>query len=298
MGLYYHSMMVPGMILLVIFSIVPMFGIIVAFQKYNIAKGFLASKFVGLHNFEVILTMPNSGQVIINTLIISISKIILGMLVPIVFTLLLNECRVTWFKRTIQTIVYIPNFLSWVIVAAMFFNIFNFYGMMNGLLKLLGVADPIMFLNSNIWMRPIIIFVDIWKNFGFSAVVYIAAITSIDPNLYESAEIDGANRWKKMWYITLPGITSMIIIMATLSLGNILNANFDQIFNMYNPGVYKTVDVLDTFTYRLAFGDKGGAAMQRFDLATAVGLFKSTISFLMIVISYKLANKYADYTIF
>lgn len=295
---YYHTMLLPGVIMLLIFSIVPMAGIVMAFQKYEPLKGILGSKFIGLQNFKVIFTMPNSTQVIKNTLIIAIAKIILNLLVPITFSLILNECRIRWFKRSVQTIVYLPNFISWVIVAAMFVNVFSYNGMVNKFLEILGVEDPILFMASNTWMRPIIILTDTWKTFGFSAIVYISAITSIDPCLYESAEIDGANRWQKVWGITLPGILPMIIIMATLSLGNILNAGFDQIFNMYNPAVYRTVDILDTYTYKLAFGAPGQISVQRFDLATAVGLFKSVISFILIVLSYRLAYKFADYTIF
>jgi putative aldouronate transport system permease protein len=157
----------------------------------------------------------------------------------------------------------------------------------------LGVLDePIMFMASNVWFRAIIIFTDIWKGFGYSAIVYISAITAIDLNLYEAADIDGANRWQKMGYITFPGILPTIILMSTLSLGNILNAGFDQIFNMYNPVVYRTGDVLDTFVYRI------GLVNLQFHLATALGLAKSVISMLLIILSYRLADMYAGYRIF
>lgn len=299
LDLYYHAMLLPGTLMLLIFSIIPMGGIIMAFQKYEPLKGILGSKFVGLYNFKVALMMPGSKQVIYNTLVISISKIILNIVIPILFTLLLNECRGRWFKRSVQTIVYLPNFLSWVIVAAMFVNVFSITGMVNSfLMNVIGVQDPILFMASNTWFQPIAILTDTWKNFGFSAIIYIAAITSIDLSLYESADMDGANRWQKIWRITLPGIMPTIILMATLSLGNVLNAGFDQIFNMYNPAVYQTGDILDTFVYRLAFGGGSGTSVQRFDLATAVGLFKSAISFVLIVVSYRLAYKFANYTIF
>jgi putative aldouronate transport system permease protein len=294
---YYISMMAPGVIMLLIFSIVPMGGIIMAFQRYVPARGILGSEFTGLTNFRVLFTMPNTKQVIINTLIIAVSKIVLNIIIPVLFALFLNECRLRWLKRIMQTIVYLPHFLSWVIVAAMFVNIFSVTGAVNALLALFGSEKPLVFMASNTWFRPIVIFADVWKSFGFNAIVYIAAITGIDPNLYESAEIDGANRWQKMFYITLPCIASAVVLMSTLALGNILNAGFDQIFNMYNPAVYRTGDILDTFTFRLAFGG-GGVTIQRFDLSTAVGLFKSAISFVLIIISYRLAYKFADYTIF
>jgi putative aldouronate transport system permease protein len=286
-------MLLPGTILLLIFSIVPMFGLIMAFQKYSPVKGFFGSKFVGLRNFETILfRSPDTMQVVYNTVFIAVAKILLNLIVPVVFALLLNECRIRWMKRSIQTIVYLPNFLSWVIVAAMFSHIFSYTGIVNIILKELGQKDAIMFMASNTWFRPIVILTDTWKFFGFNAIVYIAAITGIDANLYEASDIDGANRWQKMRFITFPGILPTVILMATLSLGNVLNAGFDQIFNMYNPNVYQTGDILDTLVYRI------GLQNLQYSLGTAVGLFKSVISMILIVLSYKLADKFAGYKIF
>ena len=293
LDIYYHAMLLPGVILLLIFSIIPMFGLIMAFQKYSPIKGFFGSKFVGLYNFQTILfRSPDTMQVVFNTVYIAVAKILLGLLVPVIFALLLNECRIKWFKRGIQTIVYLPNFLSWVIVAAMFSHIFSYTGIVNDILKTLGQKEAIMFMASNTWFRPIIIFTDVWKVFGFNAIVYIAAITGIDVNLYEAGDIDGANHWQKMRFITFPGILSTIILMATLSLGNVLNAGFDQIFNMYNPNVYETGDILDTLVYRI------GLQNLQYSLGTAVGLFKSVISMILIILSYKLADKFAGYKIF
>jgi putative aldouronate transport system permease protein len=292
----YHLMMTPAIVLLFIFNVIPIIGLIIAFQRYNPVAPFfgLASPFVGLRNFYTIFVMhPDSRQVIINTLIIAIAKIILFVVVPVVFALLLNECRTRWAKRAIQTAVYLPHFISWVIAGAMFRQIFAMTGLVNTALVGLGILDePIMFMASNVWFRPIIIFTDIWKGFGYSAIVYISAITAIDLNLYEAADIDGANRWQKMGYITFPGILPTIILMSTLALGSILNAGFDQIFNMYNPAVYRTGDVLDTFVYRI------GLVNLQFHLATALGLAKSVISMLLIILSYKLADRYAGYRIF
>lgn len=290
--IYYHALLFPGTVLLLIFSIVPMAGLIMAFQRFEPVKGILGSTFVGLRNFRILFMNPDSLQVIYNTVIISLWKIILGLVIPIVFALLLNECRVRWFKRSIQTIVYLPNFLSWVIVAAMFSNIFAYTGIVNTLLKFVGLPESIMFMASNTWFRPIVIFTDIWKNFGFNAVIYIAAMTGIDSNLYEAGDIDGASRMQKIRYITIPGIMSTILLMATLSLGNILNAGFDQIYNMYNPNVYETGDILDTLVYRI------GLKNLQYSLGTAVGLIKSVVSMLLIMASYKLADKYAGYKIF
>jgi putative aldouronate transport system permease protein len=289
-------MMMPGTLFLVVFGVIPIIGLVIAFQRYNPVAPFfgLGSEFVGLKNFNTIFVMhPDSRQVIINTLIIAIAKIIGSLIVPVVFALLLNECLRKGLKRLIQTVVYLPHFLSWVIVGAMFRQIFSVTGIFNTVLQSLKVvAEPVIFMASNTWFRPIVIFTDIWKGFGYSAVVYIAAITAIDMNLYEAADIDGAGRWQKMGYITIPSIMPTIILMSTLALGNVLNAGSDQILNMYNPIVYRTGDILDTFVYRI------GLINLQFHLATAVGLTKSVISMLLIIVSYKLADRFAGYRIF
>lgn len=278
--------------MLIIFSVVPMFGLVMAFQDFVPSKGIFASKFVGLHNFRLMLMFPDARQVILNTFVIAVLKIIFNLITPVGFALLLNECRTLLFKKTVQTVVYLPNFLSWVIVAVMFSNIFSYNGIVNKMLQILGMNEPIMFMANNDWFRPIVVLSDVWKNFGFGAIVYIAAITGIDASICEAANIDGASRLQKMWYITIPGISSTIIIMATLSLGNILNAGFDQIYNMYNPIVYRTGDILDTYVYRV------GLEKLQYSFGTAVGLFKSLISFILIALSYKLADRFAGYRIF
>ena len=279
------------MIFLVIFSIIPMFGIVMAFQNFVPAKGIFGSKFVGLAQFQRLFMLPDFRQILENTLIIALSKIIIGTLLAIVFAVLLNECRNVRYKRFIQTAVYLPHFLSWVILAVMFSNIFSYTGIINQLVTALG-GEPVMFMISNTWFRPIIIGTDVWKEFGYNAVIYVAAMTSIDPSLYEAADIDGAGRWKKIIHITLPGILPTIILMGTLSIGNVLNAGFDQVFNMYSPLVYRTGDIIDTYVYR------EGLVNIQYSFATAVGLFKSVISFVLLTTAYKLADKFCGYRIF
>lgn len=288
---YYHVMLLPGMIFLVIFSIIPMFGIVMAFQNFVPAKGIFGSKFVGLAQFQRLFMLPDFRQILENTLIIALSKIIIGTLLAIVFAVLLNECRNVRYKRFIQTAVYLPHFLSWVILAVMFSNIFSYTGIINQLITALG-GEPVMFMISNTWFRPIVIGSDVWKEFGYNAVIYVAAMTSIDPSLYEAADIDGAGRWKKIMHITLPGILPTIILMGTLSIGNVLNAGFDQVFNMYSPLVYRTGDIIDTYVYR------EGLVNIQYSFATAVGLFKSIISFALLTTAYKLADKFCGYRIF
>ena len=287
----YHIMLLPGMVFVAIFSLLPMFGIVMAFQNFVPVKGIFGSEWVGLKNFETLMLFPDVKNVIVNTVIIAVSKLILNIIVPVIFAVLLNEVRNRTLKRTMQTIVYLPYFLSWVILALMFQNIFSYTGMVNQLVQALG-GEPVMYLISNDYFRPIVIFTDVWKNFGYGAVVYLATITGIDPQLYEAGEIDGANRWDKMIHITLPALKGTIILMATLSLGNVLNAGFDQIYNMYSPLVYETGDIIDTYVYRM------GLEKLQYSLGTAVGLFKSVISFVLILASYKLADEFAGYRIF
>lgn len=290
-GLAYHAMLLPGMIMLFIFSIVPMFGAVMAFQRFIPAKGISRSPWVGLDNFTYMFQLPDSTQIFINTVVIAVGKIVLGLIVPIIFALLLHEVRLKVFKSTVQTIVYLPHFMSWVVLGTMLTMIFSYDGMVNNLLEWLGM-ERIMFLASNTWFRPLLIFTDTWKEFGYGTIIYLAALTAINPALYESAALDGANRWKQMLHITLPGIFPTIVLLGTLSLGNVLNAGFDQVFNMYNPLVYETGDIIDTFVYRM------GLINMQYSFATAIGLMKSVISFVLIIISYKLASKYAGYRIF
>ena len=289
--LYYHAMLLPGIVMLTIFSIVPMFGIIMAFQKYVPAKGIMGSDFVGLYQFRLMFTFPDVRSVFFNTIYIAVFKIVLGIIFPVTFALLLNEVRVRGFKRAVQTICYLPNFLSWVILALMFSNIFAFSGIFNKIVMFFG-NEPILFLASNTWFRPILIATDVWKGFGYGAIIYLAAITNIDLNLYEAADIDGASRMQKIWYVTLPGIKATIVLMSTLALGNVLNAGFEQIFTMYSPIVYASSDIIDTYVYRM------GLQKLQFSFSTAVGLLKSVVSFCLIILSYKLADRFAGYRIF
>ncbi|QJD88195.1 ABC transporter permease [Cohnella herbarum] len=284
--------MLPACVFLILFSYVPMFGIIMAFQDFTPTDGIFGSSFVGFDNFVRLFTLDNIQQVMFNTLYISIMKIILGLLVPILFALLLNEVRNRLFVRSVQTIVYLPYFLSWVILAGVFIEILSpSNGLVNHALKIFGI-DPIFFLGDKSWFPNVIIITDTWKSFGFGTIVYLAALTSIDPSLYEAAKVDGANYYQQMRHITLPGITNIVVLMTVLSIGSILDAGFDQIYNLYNPVVYETGDILDTFVYRLGIKD------MLFSISTAVSLIKSIVSFVLIVISYRLAYRLTEYKIF
>ena len=287
-----HIMLIPAVILVAIYCYGSMAGIVIAFQKFVPTNGIFGSPWVGWANFRNLFSMPNIGSVIRNTVVISLSKMILGIIVPVFYALLLNEVQHSSIKRSIQTIIYLPNFISWVILAGIFVDILSpSTGIVNTILKNLGI-DPIFFLGNKTWFPVTMIVTDVWKGFGFGTIVYLAALTGIDPALYESAEMDGAGRWKQTLHVTLPGIKSMVVLMTVLSMANILNGGFDQIYNMYNPSVYATGDILDTFVYRL------GIEQAQYSLSTAAGLFKSVVSFVFIVTSYVLADKLANYRIF
>ena len=287
----YYIMLIPGFIWLILFSIVPMFGVVMAFQNFNPVDGILKSEFVGLDNFKYMFQMSDTRQVFINTIIIAVGKLIGNLIVPLIFALLLNELCIKKLFRPIQTIVYLPYFLSWVILAKIILNIFGYTGPINNFLQYLGV-DSINFFGRADLFRPLVIGTDIWKGFGYNAVIYLAALLGIDPPLYEAAAVDGSGRFSRLWHITLPGIKTTIALLAILSLGNVLHAGFEQIFNLYNPLVYSTGDILDTWVYR------AGLVNLQFSLATAVGLLKSVVSLILITLGYWLADKFAGYKIF
>jgi putative aldouronate transport system permease protein len=236
--------------------------------------------------------MPGALAALRNTISIAFWKIILSLVVPIIVAILLNEVRSSKFRRTVQTAIYLPYFLSWVIFSGVLLDILSpSSGIVNSFLNMLGL-ESIFFLGDNRYFQATIIWTDIWKGFGFGTIVYLAAITGIDQSLYEAATMDGAGRFRKMWHITLPGMRMIIVLMAVLSLGNILNAGFDQIWNLISPQVYETGDVIDTFIYRIGMIDA------QFGPATAMGVFKSAVSCFFISVSYYLAYKLFDYRVF
>lgn len=288
----FHVMILPSLIFLIVFSYLPMAGIVMAFQDFKPALGFTGSEWIGLDNFRYLFEREDSIQVIWNTLIIAVLKIIFNLVAPFTFAIFLNEIRKEFFKRTVQTLVYLPHFLSWVILGGILVDILSTDGgFVNRILGTIGIG-PIFFLGDGDWFRVTVIVSDIWKEFGYGTIVFLAALANINPALYEAAEVDGASRWKQTLYITMPSLVPMAIVVGTLALGNILNAGFDQIFNLYNPLVYDKGDIIDTFVYRTAIlsGEMG--------FGTAIGLFKSVISMILIFLSYRMAYKWANYRIF
>ena len=289
----YYLMLLPGMVLLFIFNYLPLYGWKIAFQKFIPAKGLFGDqKWVGLYWFQYISKYPDFIRALRNTLMISLGKLALGILIAILFSILINEIRNARLKRTVQTIVYLPHFLSWIILSGVLIDILSpSTGIVNKLIMAFG-GQPAFFLGDNRFFQGTMIVTDIWKEFGFNTIVYLAAITSIDPSLYESAVMDGANRLQQIIHITLPGMLPIIMLMLLLNIGSVMNANFDQIFNLYSPTVYKTGDVLDTLVYRI------GLVNANYSLSTAIGIFKSMVSMLLVGTSYYSAYKFAGYRIF
>ena len=272
-------MFLPVVVYFFIFKYIPMGGIVIAFKNYKIKEGIFGSAWCGLDNFTKAFATPTFARSVQNTLIISGLKLLYGFPAPIILALMLNEVTHVRFKKTVQTISYLPHFLSWVVLAGMFQQLLSpSNGAVNAVLKqYFGLKESIYFLGSNQYFRGTLIVTDIWKNVGWSSILYLATISGIDPALYEVATVDGASRWQCTRYITIPSLVSTIVVMLILSIGSIMDAGFDQVFNLYNSAVYQTGDIIDTYVYRYGLGD------MKYSLATAVGLFKNVIAFVLVV---------------
>ncbi len=287
----FNLMMLPGMLFLLIFSYIPMVGIVMAFQDFSAGKGIFGSPFVGLKHFKYMFSLPDIWKIIRNTLTIAIGKMLITTLMAVIFAILLNEIRVRFLKRTVQTVVYLPHFLSWVILASIVVNLFSLDGSVNQVLGKLGF-EQCNFLGNNTTFQPLLILTDVWKEFGYASIVYLAAITSIDPGLYEAASIDGASWWQRTWHVTLPGMLTVILLMSVMNIANVLNAGFDQVYNLYNPMVYETGDIIDTYVYRM------GLLNHQYSFSTAVGLFKSVVGMVLMIGVNEASKKFTDARIF
>lgn len=288
----YHLMLLPGLITVLVYSYGPMFGLLMSFQNFRPTKGFFGSQWVGLENFRRIFEYPDIGRIVFNTVYIAVFKLILGLVVPVLFALFLNMVKNKFLSGFTQVVTCLPYFLSWVIMGGILTSILSpSNGIVNEIIKFFG-GKPLYFLGDNRLFPWTMIITDIWKGFGYSSIIYLAAMSSIDTALYDAAKVDGAGRFKQMIHVTLPGIMPMVFVMGVMSLGGILNAGFDQIFNLYSPQVYASGDILDTFIYRM------GMEEGQYSLATAAGLLKSVIGLIMVYTGYKLADKYGDYRVF
>jgi len=286
---YLTLMFVPAAVYYVIFHYVPIYGVLIAFKNYKFSLGILGSPWVGLEHFRDLFALGSFWQVFRNTLLISFYKLVFGFPAPIVFAILLNEIRLSFFKKAVQTISYFPHFLSWVVLGGLAIQFLSpSIGPVNIALQALGFK-PIFFLGSAEWFRSVLVATDIWKELGWGTIVYLAAITGVNPELHEAATVDGANRYHRIRYITLPAMAPVITIMLIFAVGRLVNDDFDQVFNLYNPAVMEVGDVLSTYTYRIGLVD------MQYSFSTAVGLFKNIIAFTLVLIANAAAKKYNEY---
>ncbi|MBS4220345.1 sugar ABC transporter permease [Bacillus sp. FJAT-49711] len=282
---YMYLMLVPALAYYFIFHYYPMYGVLIAFKNYNFTDGILGSSWAGFDHFTYLFQLDKFWQVFWNTLVISLYRLVFGFPFPLIIALLLNEVRKTLFKRTVQTIIYIPHFISWVIMGGLLISLLSIdSGIVNDIIRLFG-GKPISFLTDESYFRSTLVWSMIWKEFGWNTIIFMAALAGVDPQLYEAAIMDGANRWKRIWHITLPSIRATIIILLILRIGNLMEAGFEQIFILYHPGVYNVSDIIDTYVYRI------GLTEGRFSLAAAVGLFKSIINFTLLVLANQLSRR-------
>ena len=281
-----YVMMLPVIVFFLIFSYYPMYGIVIAFKDYWPTLGITGSPWVGFKHFEWLFATPEFLRALKNTIVISLLKLVFCFPVPIILALLLNELSLIKYKKAVQTAIYLPYFISWVIISSTIYTLLSVNGgIVNNLLMSMGL-DRVNFLTNEKYFYPILILAEIWKGAGWGTVIYISAMSGINPELYEAATMDGCGRFKKMWHITIPCIQPIIILMFILQVGNLMNAGFDSIFNLYNPAIYSVSDILDTYAYRI------GISQGLVERGTALGLFKTVINFFMLLGANYIVKKF------
>lgn len=283
----YYVMMLPGIIYIIMFKYIPMMGSVIAFKDYSAYQGILESPWCGLENFKKLFQYPDFYKILRNTITLGLLKTVLTFPIPVILALMLNEIRNAKVKKVVQTIICIPYFVSWVVVGGLVFDICGVGGLFNNVREFLGM-ETLLVMQKESWFRPIYVLSTIWKESGWGTVVYLAAISSIDPSLYESAAIDGASRFRKMRYITFPLLIPTILTLLLLNIGSFLTLGFDQVYNLYTPMTYAVADIFDTYVFRV------GIQQAQYSFATAVGLFQSVVGLIMVVTFNKIANKVSE----
>lgn len=287
-----YVLLIPAMSLLLIFHYAPIFGIVIAFKDFSPFKGILGSSWAGFKYFGSFLSDENFWRVMRNTVLINIYQLAFGFPVPIIFALLLNEIRSNKFKKTVQTVSYLPHFVSWVVVASLVTTILSpTTGVVNSILQNIFNIEPVYFLAKQQYFRSILVVSGIWKGFGMSSVYYIASLASIDQELYQAAAIDGAGRLKQTWHITLPGLRNIIIVLLVINLGGMVTIGFEQVFLLYNSLVYDVGDVISTYTYRL------GIEKTQYSLTTAIGLSQSVVNFALVYSANRISRAVAGWSL-
>lgn len=285
---YLYLMLLPGLIWYIVYKYLPMYGLIIAFKNFNFRMGIWNSPWVGFKHFEFLFTYPDFYRIVKNTIVINFYELIFSFPAPIILALLLNELKNILFKRTVQTIIYFPHFLSWVVFGGIIIQLLSpNEGLVNHIRELFGF-EPIQFMVKSEYFRPVVVLSLILKESGWGAIIYLAALAGIDPEQYEAATIDGATRWQKLRYITLPGISNTIVLLFILKIGRMLDFGFEQIYVLYNPSVYDVGDVLSTYIYRIGLQDA------QFSLTAAIGLFQSVIGFFLVWAANRLSRRYSE----
>ncbi len=287
-GKYIYLLLLPGVLYIFIFNYIPIYGLQIAFKEFSYSGSFTSGEWIGLENFRDLWTEVEFWRAFKNTIIISFMKISLGFPIPIILAISINEVFLKKYKRVLQTVLTFPHFLSWIVIGGIAFNLLANQGAINNLLSVLGLGRVNFLMNPGSF-RYILVYSGVWKEAGWSSIIYLAAITNIEPELYEAATVDGANRYQKMWYITWSGIKSMVVLMLIMSIGGMIQGNFLQVFFLYNPVVYSTGDIIDTYVYRLTF-QRG----VNFSFTTAVGLFKGVINLLLLLFANFVARRYGN----
>lgn len=288
---YLYLFIVPGVVWFLVFCYQPMYGVLIAFKDYDIVAGVLDSPWVGFKYFEEFFRYYKFDSIMINTVAISLLKLIIGFPAPILLALLLNEIRARRFKRVVQTVSYLPFFVSWVVVAGIWYELLTFDqgGIVNTMLMSIGlIQEPVFWFGNENYFWWIVVASDIWKGVGWGAIIYLAALSGIDEELYEASVMDGANRWRQTWHITLPGIRSTIVILFIFAVGNIMNAGFDQIYVLQNPAVMGKAEIIDTYVMTT------GIFQANYSIATAVGLFKSVIGLGLLLLTNALVKMFGE----
>ncbi|MEF2243446.1 MULTISPECIES: ABC transporter permease [unclassified Paenibacillus] len=283
-----YIFLIPGCLYLLIFKYIPMFGVLIAFKDFSLVRGIWGSSWIGFDNFQYLFQSADFYKVLRNSLILSFYHIVFGFPAPILLALMLNEVRNMVFKRISQTVLYLPHFISWVVLSGMIINFLSpSTGPVNYVIQWLGY-EPVSFLLKAEYFRTILVSAEVWKGAGWGTIIYLAAMTSISPALYESAKLDGASRIQQMRYITLPGIATTITVLLVLQLGHVLDNGFEQVFLLYNPSTYDVADVFETYTYRIGLLDG------RMSFAAAVGLFKAAVGLVMVLAANRVAKFFGN----
>jgi putative aldouronate transport system permease protein len=290
-----YMLLIPGLAHLIIFKLTPLFGLAIAFQDYNAFAGIVNSNWVGFKHFIAFLQDPYTIVLVRNTIMLALYTLVIGFPIPIIFALFLNEVRSKLVKKSVQTLSFFPYFISAAVTVSIFYTVLSpSTGIVNQFINWLGF-ESIFFMAESGWFRPLYTSLHVWHTFGYFAIVYLAAMAGIDPSIYEAAEIDGADRWKKMFHITLPSLSNIIVIMFIVSIGSIFTIDLDKILLMYNPSVYDTADVIQSYVYRTAFASQG---FPNYSFGAAISLMQSIIAFLLVIITNHLSKKYSETRLF